>query len=47
MFSNSSQVSGTTYVFCYDMVTILHAENMEYMYYFNSFYPHPLKFLPP
>lgn len=47
MFSNLSQASGTAYVFCYDMVTILHAENVEYMYFFNSFYPHPLKFLPP
>lgn len=46
MCSNSSQTDGTTCVFCYDMVTILHVEYVEYIF-FNSFYPYPLKFIPP
>lgn len=47
MFSDSSQANGTTYVFCYNMVTILHVEYVGYMYFLNSFYLPPLKFIPP
>lgn len=37
MFNNSSQAKGTTYVFCYAMVTILHVEYVEYMYFSTLF----------
>ena len=47
MFSNSSQANGTTYVFCYNMVIILHIQNVEYMYFSTLFYLHALKLLPP
>lgn len=47
MSSNSSQANGTTYVFCYDIVTILYVEYVDYMYFFSSFYPHPLKCILP
>lgn len=42
---NSSQ-EGPTHVFGYAMVTILHVENVKYMYFFNCFHAHPLKFRP-
>lgn len=37
MVSNSSQANGTTYVFCYDMVTILHVEYVGIYVFFQLF----------
>lgn len=43
MLSNSSQANDTTYVFCYDILTILHIEYVEYIHiYFHSVYSHPV-----
>lgn len=46
MFSNLSRANGTTYVFCYDMVTILHVEYVKYMY-FSALFIHISKVYTP